>query len=124
MNDPQSDNPFANTSPASEPKSASSGGSRPTASALDAVIPTNPLAAFSCYTGIIGLIFCPLGACLGPLALVLAFLSVKTWKVKESSLGSTTSTIRLVIGIVTGVLATIIGLLIVGIYLMGAFREV
>lgn len=44
---------------------------RPGATALDAVLPTNPLAAISCWVGIFSLILCGLGVVLGPIAIVL-----------------------------------------------------
>tara|TARA_R110002072_G_scaffold35672_4_gene105324 strand:- start:25 stop:378 length:354 start_codon:yes stop_codon:yes gene_type:complete len=81
--------------------------------ALDAIVPTNPLAALSCYTGIFGLLLCPLGPILGPLAVILGVAGLKAWKVQETGYGKATSAIRAWIGIVTGVIATIFGLFIV-----------
>lgn len=79
------------------------------ASALDGILPTNPLAAVSCYTGIFGLITCFLGIILGPIAIVLGILALKTWKVQESQYGKTMSSVRAWIGIVTGILGIILG---------------
>lgn len=83
---------------------------RPQASALDAIIPTNPLAAISCYMGIFSIICCFLGPLLGPGAIVMGILALKKWTVQESSYGATTSKIRAWIGIVTGVIGTIVGI--------------
>ncbi len=83
---------------------------RPSASVIDAIIPTNPLAAFSCYIGIASVIFCFFGIILGPLAIVLGVLGRKKWKAQESSYGATTSKIRAWIGIVTGALGTLISI--------------
>jgi hypothetical protein len=80
------------------------------ASPLDAIIPTNPMAAVSCYLGIVSMILCILGPLLGPLAVLLGVLGLKKWSVQESAYGKTTSTIRAWIGIVTGVLGTLIGI--------------
>jgi len=90
-------------------------GERPPESmnALDAIVPTNPLAALSCYTGIFGLLLCPLGPILGPLAVILGVAGLKAWKVQETGYGKATSAIRAWIGIVTGVIATILGLYVV-----------
>ncbi|MBL4846852.1 MAG: hypothetical protein JKY65_15140 [Planctomycetes bacterium] len=90
-----------------------------TINALDAIIPTNPLAALSCYAGIFGLLLCPLGPILGPLAVFLGVAGLKAWKVQETGYGKTTSAIRAWIGIVTGVIATILGLFVVGTMFMG-----
>ncbi|MFN3167954.1 MAG: hypothetical protein ACE37H_12920 [Phycisphaeraceae bacterium] len=83
---------------------------RESASPLDAIIPTNPLAAVSCYTGILSMILCILGPLLGPIAVVLGVLGLKKWNATESAYGKTTSTIRAWIGIVTGILGTLIGI--------------
>lgn len=80
------------------------------ASPLDAIIPTNPMAAVSCYLGIVSMILCILGPLLGPIAVLLGVLGLKKWNVQESAYGKTTSTIRAWIGIVTGVLGTLIGI--------------
>jgi hypothetical protein len=84
---------------------------RPAASPLDAIIPTNPLAALSCYTGIFSILCCFLGVVLGPTAIVLGVLGLKKWTLQESSYGATTSRIRIWIGIVTGSIGTITGLI-------------
>ncbi|MEM9020043.1 MAG: hypothetical protein AAGC44_05715 [Planctomycetota bacterium] len=44
---------------------------REAANALDAIIPTNPLAAVSCYMGIFSMILCIIGPLLGPIAIIL-----------------------------------------------------
>ncbi|HMO14852.1 MAG TPA: hypothetical protein PKD64_05120 [Pirellulaceae bacterium] len=78
------------------------------ASTIDGLLPTNPLAAISCYTGIFGLILCGSGILLGPTAVLLGFLGLRTWKVQESTYGKTMSSVRAWIGIVTGVLGFIV----------------
>lgn len=83
---------------------------RPSATAIDAIIPTNPLAAFSCYIGIASVVLCFFGIILGPLAIALGVLGLKKWKAQESSYGATTSKIRAWIGIVTGALGTLISI--------------
>ena len=79
------------------------------ANALDAIIPTNPLAAIACYTGIFSVLFCIIGIILGPVAVLLGVLGLKKWNVQETAYGSTTSKIRAWIGVVTGIIGTIIG---------------
>ena len=44
----------------------------PSATVLDAIIPTNPLVAFSCWIGIASVVVCGLGVVLGPTAVLLA----------------------------------------------------
>lgn len=81
---------------------------RTSATVIDAIIPTNPLAAFSCYIGIASVVLCFFGIILGPLAIVLGVLGLKKWKAQESSYGATTSKIRVWIGIASGALGTLI----------------
>jgi hypothetical protein len=86
----------------------------PPVNVVDGLLPTNPLAAVSCWLGIIALITCVGGPLLGPIALVLGILSLKRGAVmQESRYGKATSTARSWIGIVTGALATIMGLVFV-----------
>lgn len=86
---------------------------RSSASAVDVLIPTNPLAALACWIGIGSVVLCGVGALLGPIAIVLGWLGLKKWKLQESSYGATTSKIRAWIGIVGGALGTLIGLIFV-----------
>ena len=86
---------------------------RPVASALDAIIPTNPLAAFSCYIGIFSILCCGGGVLLGPIAIVLGILGLKKWKAQESSYGATTSKIRIWVGIITGSIGFIVGVIFI-----------
>ncbi|MBL8264298.1 MAG: hypothetical protein JNM58_17940 [Xanthomonadaceae bacterium] len=81
---------------------------RPAASALDAIIPTNPLAALSCWIGIGSVVLCGFGVLLGPIAIVLGWLGLKKWKMQESNYGATTSKVRAWIGISTGILGIVI----------------
>lgn len=83
---------------------------RPGATALDAVLPTNPLAAISCWVGIFSLILCGLGVVLGPIAIVLGWLGLKKWKGQESEYGAKASTARAWIGIVAGALGTLLSI--------------
>lgn len=82
---------------------------RPAATALDAIIPTNPLAALSCWIGIGSVVLCGFGVLLGPIAIVLGWLGLKKWKMQESSYGATTSKVRAWIGISTGILGVVVG---------------
>jgi hypothetical protein len=86
---------------------------RPAATALDAIIPTNPLAAVSCWVGIFSLLICMLGVVLGPIAVVTGWLALKKWKMQESVYGAKASTVRAWIGIVTGGLGTLLGIAMV-----------
>lgn len=86
---------------------------RPTATALDAIVPTNPLAAISCWVGIFSLLICALGALLGPIAVVTGWLALKKWKMQESVYGAKASTARAWIGIATGGLGTLVGIAMV-----------
>jgi len=83
---------------------------RQSASAIDAFIPTNPLAALACWLGIGSVVLCGFGAILGPIAMVLGWLGLKKWKMQESTYGATTSKIRAWIGLIAGGLGTAIGL--------------
>jgi len=80
------------------------------ASAIDAIIPTNPLAAVSCYTGILSMVCCFIGIILGPIAILTGIMALKKWKMQESQYGKVTSTIRAWVGIITGILGTLIGI--------------
>jgi hypothetical protein len=71
---------------------------------------TNPLAAIGCYTGIFSIICCPIGLLLGPLAIVLSVIGLNKWKMQESTYGATTSKIRAWVGIITGILGTLVGI--------------
>lgn len=82
---------------------------RPRSGAIDVVIPTNPLAALSCWIGIGSMLLCAAGPLLGPIAIFLGWLGLKKWKHQESAYGAATSKIRAWIGIVTGVLGTVVG---------------
>ena len=82
---------------------------RPAATALDAIIPTNPLAALSCWIGIGSVVLCGFGVLLGPIAIVLGWLGLKKWKMQESSYGATTSKARAWIGISMGIIGVVIG---------------
>ena len=92
-----SDNPYQ--SPKTQPAKPSD---QEGASALDAIIPTNPLAAVSCYTGIFSILCCFAGVVLGPAAIIIGFLAINKWKMQETAYGATTSKIRAWIGIITG----------------------
>ncbi|MEZ6135192.1 MAG: hypothetical protein R3C53_09810 [Pirellulaceae bacterium] len=92
------------------------------ASALDAIIPTNPLAVISCYSGIFSIICCFIGLLLGPVAITTGFLGLKKTASWESEYGATTSKIRMWIGIVTGIIGTILGIIAVISMVVGSFR--
>lgn len=80
------------------------------ANVLDAIVPTNPLAAVSCYAGIFSCLLCIFGIVLGPIAIVTGYLGLKKWKVQETTYGKTASTIRAWIGIVTGSIGTLLSI--------------
>jgi hypothetical protein len=78
---------------------------------LDAIIPTNPLAAVSCWVGIFSVLLCGLGVVLGPIALVTGVISLKRGVIiAQSSYGKATSTVRSWIGIVSGAIGTIVSI--------------
>lgn len=84
---------------------------RQAASVVDALVPTNPLAAVACWVGIFSLFTCYGGVVLGPLALVTGILSLKKGAaIRETAYGRGTSLVRSWIGIVTGALATVVGI--------------
>ena len=92
----------------------------PPVNVVDGFLPTNPLAAVSCWLGILALISCVGGPVLGPVALILGVLSLKRGAVmQESRYGKATSTARSWIGIVTGALATVLGIAFIVISLLG-----
>ena len=86
-------------------------GEPPPATALDAIVPSNPLAAVACWSGVFSIITCYAGAVLGPLAVILGVMSLKRGALaQQSSYGKATSTARSWIGIVTGILGTLAGI--------------
>lgn len=93
---------------------------RPSSSALDAVLPTNPLAALSCWIGLGSVLLCAAGPLLGPIAMILGWLGLKKWKHQETAYGATTSKIRAWIGIVSGAIGTVLGSVVLVSMLSGA----
>jgi hypothetical protein len=88
--------------------------SPPGAGILDAIVPTNPLAAVSCWVGILSMLLCGLGLVLGPVAVVTGILSLKRGALlQQSGYGKATSTARSWIGIVSGTLGTVVSLIFV-----------
>lgn len=98
-------------------------GQQESANVVDALLPTNPMAAISCYMGIFSIILCFLGPLLGPGAILLGILGLKKGGINETSYGKTTSTIRAWIGIVTGSLGTLVGILFLVSLATGAFSR-
>ena len=94
-------------------------GSQESISALDAVIPTNPLAAIACWSGIIGILLCPCAPVLGPIAIVTGVLSLRTGGLPSSQFGQATSKVRSWIGIVTGIIGTVLALLVLVMVVIG-----
>jgi hypothetical protein len=85
-----------------------------TASVVDAIVPTNPLAAVACWVGIFSLFTCYGGVVLGPFALIMGIISLKKGAaIRETAYGRGTSLARSWIGIVTGVLSTLIGVAVI-----------
>ena len=81
------------------------------ASVVDALVPTNPLAAVACWVGIFSLFTCYGGVVLGPFALVMGIISLKKGAaIRETAYGRGTSLARSWIGIVTGALSTLVGI--------------
>ena len=97
--------------PQQSPQQSPMPGQSQSVSALDAVVPTNPLAAISCWCGIISLVLCMLGPLLGPIAIVTGVLSLRVGELGSSQYGKTASKLRSWIGIVTGICGTLVGLL-------------
>jgi len=86
---------------------------------IDGILPTNPLAAVACWTGIFSMLLCVAGPLLGPIAVVTGVISLKRGAVvQQSSYGKATSTARSWIGIVTGALGTIIGIVFIVVQLL------
>ena len=100
-----SNNPYNSPFPPAKPLP----GGRREASALDAIIPSNPFAAIACWAGILSLLFCMVGLILGPLAIIMSLLAFKKWNFNESSYGATTSKVRAWIGLITGIIGTLLG---------------
>ena len=87
---------------------------------LDALVPTNPLAAVACWVGILSLILCGLGALLGPIALATGIISLKRGAIiQQSAYGKGSSAVRSWIGIVTGGLGTILGIVMLVMWIAG-----
>lgn len=92
----------------------------PGASALDAIVPTNPLAAVACWTGIASVLFCGAGVLLGPVAVATGVVSLKKGAlIQQSGYGKATSTARSWIGIVTGGVGTVVGIAFLLFMLLG-----
>lgn len=84
---------------------------RQQANIVDAIVPTNPLAAVACWLGIFSLFTCYGGVVLGPCALVMGIISLKKGAaIRETAYGRGASLARSWIGIVTGALSTLIGI--------------
>jgi uncharacterized membrane protein len=86
---------------------------RENVSVVDALVPTNPLAAVSCWSGIFSVLVCGLGIVLGPIALFTGWLALKKWKMQESVYGAKASAVRAWIGLVTGGLGTLLGIVVI-----------
>ncbi len=79
-------------------------------SVVDLLVPTNPLAAVSCWLGVFSLLLCITGPVLGPIAVIIGWFSFgRGGPVPESRYGAMASNARSIIGIITGVLSTVIG---------------
>ena len=87
---------------------------------LDAIVPTNPLAAVACWFGIFSVLICGLGAVLGPIAVATGILSLKRGAlIQQSGYGKATSTARSWIGIVAGGLGTATSIAFILIAILG-----
>lgn len=96
------------------PDGAQPAGPGPDAGLLDALVPTNPLAAVACWAGIFSCLLCVAGPVLGPLAVATGVISLKKGAlIQQSRYGKATSTARSWIGIVTGGLGTIAGTIMI-----------
>ena len=83
----------------------------PAAGVLDAIVPTNPLAAVACWVGIFSMLTCLLGVVLGPIAVATGVISLKKGAIiQQSAYGRGSSLARSYIGIVTGAIGTLIGI--------------
>jgi len=86
----------------------------PEAGLIDALVPTNPLAAVACWTGIFSVLLCGLGVVLGPIALITGIISLKRGTlVEQSGYGKATTKARSWIGIVTGGVGTIVSIVFI-----------
>lgn len=84
---------------------------RQTAGIIDALVPTNPLAAVACWLGIFSVLTCYGGILLGPISLALGIVSLKKGAmIRETAYGRGSSLARSWIGIVTGSLGTVVGI--------------
>lgn len=100
---PSQPSPYA--PPAHAPQAAPGGG------LIDALVPTNPLAAVSCWLGIFSVILCGAGVVLGPIAVITGVISRKRGALaQQSSYGKATSTLRSWIGIVSGGIGTLVSI--------------
>ena len=84
----------------------------------DLIIPTNPFAFISCYAGICSILCFMGGALLGPIAVCFGLLGLKNSNAHESTYGVATNKIRIWIGIITGSLGSIGGVLFIVFSLM------
>ncbi len=92
----------------------------PPGAILDTLVPTNPLAALACWVGIGSVLFCGLGAILGPIAVITGVLSLKRGAlIQQSGYGKATSTARSWIGIVAGGLGTVTSIAFIVIAILG-----
>jgi hypothetical protein len=97
---------------------------RQAANIVDALVPTNPLAAVACWVGIFSLFTCYGGVVLGPLAVVLGVISLKKGAaIRETAYGHGTSLARSWIGIVTGALATVIGIAVTVVFVVASLKK-
>src|SRR5438093_1144080 len=86
----------------------------PAGGVIDALVPTNPLAAIACWVGVFSCIVCIAGPLLGPIAIATGIISLKKGAiVQQSGYGKATSAVRSWIGIVTGAIGTIVGIIII-----------
>lgn len=98
-------------------------GTQESFSPLDAVIPANPLAAVACWSGVIGLLLCPLAPVLGPIAVVTGVISLRRGALYSSQFGHATSKVRSWIGIGTGAIGTLLGILVLLMLLIRALSQ-
>ena len=81
----------------------------PNARVIDGLLPTDPIAAASCWVGLFGLMLCAVGWLLGPVAIALGIMALRKQRFAESRFGRNASIARAWIGISSGSLALVIG---------------
>lgn len=108
---------YGSATPAPPPRADDVPGAR----ALDVFVPTDPIAAASCWIGVFGMLLCTIGWLLGPVAIGLGVLALRKQRFNETRYGRGISVARAWIGIITGSLGLLVGGAITVIFVLGRF---